>query len=73
MALEMLGTAVQTGLNQRDLEKGENVVNQKKSNTEIIDEKKVISEDRQQQEHDELQPAAKKARTDAYEKERTNI
>jgi len=79
LALEMLGTAIQTGLNQRDVinnnennnnnnDKGENVRSQKRK-LDTDDENCGSSREQQQkQQHqrpqnDETEPTAKKART----------
>jgi len=79
LALEMLGTAIQTGLNQRDVinnnennnnnnDKGENVRSQKRK-LDTDDENCGSSREQQQKQqqqrpqNDETEPTAKKART----------
>jgi hypothetical protein len=81
LALEMLGAAIQTGLNQRDADAGKN--NNKEENVDVTttssstdgsqkrklddtnNEKSIPLEEQNQQQDGGLEPTAKKARTEA--------
>ena len=69
LALEMLGAAIQTGLDQRDAaNKGEIVVNSSSTGSQKrkVDTDANKSEEEEQQRNDELdEPATKKMRTEA--------